>query len=150
MQFLNLYQGEKELILNEMMMRSGLFQTKGLVGFEYCQLIGNKNYGLICRSTRTHYPDSEPTSLCSFSLMMHALREETNTNIIVIGLTRWRLEPAIYHPGEEHANCYTIDAIQLVLMSIMVDNNENSPHCRDSHATNERLRISQAHNVPCY
>jgi hypothetical protein len=24
------------------------------------------------RSTRTHYPDSEPTSLCSFSLMLHA------------------------------------------------------------------------------
>jgi hypothetical protein len=27
---------------------------------------------LTCRFTRTHYPDSEPTSLCSFSLMLCA------------------------------------------------------------------------------
>ena len=27
--------------------------------------------GKSCRSTRTHYSDSEPTSLCSFSLMLH-------------------------------------------------------------------------------
>jgi hypothetical protein len=29
--------------------------------------------GYTCRSTRTHYPDSEPTSLCSFSLILRAL-----------------------------------------------------------------------------
>ena len=27
-----------------------------------------------CRSTRTHYPNSEPTRLCSFSFLMRALR----------------------------------------------------------------------------
>jgi hypothetical protein len=29
-------------------------------------------YGKTCTSTRTHYPDSEPTSLCSYSLMQRA------------------------------------------------------------------------------
>ena len=28
--------------------------------------------GQTCRSTRTHYSDSEPTSLCYYSLMLHA------------------------------------------------------------------------------
>jgi len=27
--------------------------------------------GKTCRSTQTHYPESEPTSLCSCSLMLH-------------------------------------------------------------------------------
>ena len=29
-------------------------------------------HGKTCRSTRKHYPDSEPISLCSFSLMLYA------------------------------------------------------------------------------
>ena len=29
--------------------------------------------GYTCRSTLTHYPDSEATSLCSFSLILRAL-----------------------------------------------------------------------------
>jgi hypothetical protein len=30
------------------------------------------SHGQICRSTLTHYSESEPTSLCSFSLMLRA------------------------------------------------------------------------------
>ena len=29
------------------------------------------------RSTRTHFPDSEPTSLCSYSLMLHAKQRDS-------------------------------------------------------------------------
>ena len=36
--------------------------------------------------------------------------EATNTNFIVIGLTRSGLEPTIYRAGGEHANHYTTDA----------------------------------------
>jgi hypothetical protein len=49
-----------------------------------------------CHPTLTHYPDSEPTSLCSFSLMPVFSGESTNTNFIVFGLTRLELEPTIY------------------------------------------------------
>ena len=31
---------------------------------------------------QTHYPDSQMTSLCSFSLMLHVCRKATNTNFI--------------------------------------------------------------------
>jgi len=30
-------------------------------------------HGYACRSTRTHHSDSKPTSLCSYSLVLHAL-----------------------------------------------------------------------------
>jgi hypothetical protein len=35
--------------------------------------------------------------------------EATNTNFIVSGLTRTRLEATIYHSRGEHANHYAID-----------------------------------------
>ena len=41
------------------------------------------------QSTRTHYPDSVPTSLCSFPLMLH------------------------YHTRDEHANHCTTDAVKV-------------------------------------
>jgi hypothetical protein len=53
--------------------------------------------------TRTHYPDSEPASLCSFSLMLVLSKEATNTNFIVLGLTRPGFEPMIYRTRGEHA-----------------------------------------------
>jgi hypothetical protein len=37
--------------------------------------------------------------------------EATNTNCIVVGLTRPGLEPTIYHTRAEHANHYTVDAV---------------------------------------
>ena len=38
-------------------------------------------------------------------------REATNTNLIVFGLTRPRLEPTVYHTRGEHANHYATDAV---------------------------------------
>ena len=49
-----------------------------------------------------------------FTLMLNAMclsREETNTNIIVFGLTWPGLEPKIYHTWDMQANYYTIDAV---------------------------------------
>jgi hypothetical protein len=37
--------------------------------------------------------------------------EAINTNFIVFGFTRPRLEPTIYFSGGEHANHYTTDAV---------------------------------------
>ena len=65
----------------------------------------------------THFPDSEPTSICSFSLMLHS-GEATNTNYIVFGLTRSGLEPTIYRTQDEHANHYTTDAVDIFSINI--------------------------------
>ena len=63
-----LYHGENKLICNEMMMRSSLYQTNTLiVGFLQCQLTETTVRRYICR---THYPDSVPSRLCSFSLLL--------------------------------------------------------------------------------
>ena len=43
-----------------------------LVGFLECQFIEATVCGQICRSTLKHYSDSDPTSLCSYSLMLHS------------------------------------------------------------------------------
>ena len=67
--------------------------------------------GQTCHFTRTHYPDSEPTNLCPFSLMLSG--EALNTNFIVFGLTLSGFESTIYHTRGEHANQYTTDAVRL-------------------------------------
>jgi hypothetical protein len=67
-------------------------------------VLAHWNNGLLIHPTRIHYPDSEPTSLCSFSLM---LGDATNTNFIVFSLIRLGLEAIIYNTGGEHANHYT-------------------------------------------
>ena len=70
---LQLYHGETKLICNEMMMMSAFFQTNTLSFCLKCQLTETTVRGYTCRSTRTPYPDSGPTSLCSFSLILRAL-----------------------------------------------------------------------------
>ena len=68
--------------------------------------------------TRTHYPDSEPTSLCSFSLNAEWLAEkQLHTNLIVIDLKRSGIEPTIYHTRDEHDNNYTTDTVNPCLIS---------------------------------
>jgi hypothetical protein len=52
----------------------------------------------------THYPDSEPTSLCSFPLILRAKRKQQIPNFIVFGLTRSGLEHTIYRTRGKHAN----------------------------------------------
>jgi hypothetical protein len=39
--------------------------------------------------------------------------EATHTNFIVLGLTRWGLEPTIYRTRGEHANHYTTDTVYM-------------------------------------
>ena len=60
---------------------------------------------------KTHYPDSEPTSLCSYSLILCTKQRAANTNFIVFGLTHLGLESLIYHTQGEHANHDTSGAI---------------------------------------
>ena len=56
-----LYHDENKLIFNLMMMKSALYYTNTLCWIFIVLAI--------CRLTRTHYPASEPTSLCSFSML---------------------------------------------------------------------------------
>ena len=57
----------------------------------------------------THYPDSDPTSLCSFWILSG---ETTNTNFIVFGLTWYGVEPTIYRTRGEQANNYKKTSIK--------------------------------------
>ena len=69
-----------------------------------------------CNTTWTHYPDSDATSICSFSLCSVFSRETRNTNCIVFGLTPSRPELTIYHTQGEHANNYTTDVGFIIKM----------------------------------
>ena len=94
-----------------MMMRSALYQTNQLDFFSASSL--KQVCGQTCHPNQTHYPDSEPTSLCSFSLMLRVQRRSKNVNFTVFGLTRSGLEPTIYLTRGEHTNHYTTDAVKL-------------------------------------
>ena len=74
-----LYHGGNELIFNEKMMRSSLtlFQTNTLSWILQWQLTETIFRGQTCRSTQTHYSDSEPASICSYSLMLRAQRRRS-------------------------------------------------------------------------
>ena len=76
-----LYHGEKKLIFNEMMMRSGLFYPYTLFWFGADQ---------------------------SLLFLLHAacLAEKQQANFIVFGLTRPGLEPTIYRTRGDPANHY--------------------------------------------
>ena len=65
--------------------------------------------GQTCRYTRTHYPDFNPTSLCSCSLTLRAFWKSTNINFIVIGLTKTRFESMINYTRVEYH--FTNDAV---------------------------------------
>jgi hypothetical protein len=90
------------------------YNTKYNVDLDRISPIINSNkrmHDICCCSTRTHYPDSEPTSLL-FSLYCCVFcGEATHTNFIVFGLTRWGLEPMIYRTPGEYANHYSTDAV---------------------------------------
>ena len=82
----------------------------------------NNSLQLTCRPTRTHYPDSEPTSFCSFSLCCVFSKEATNTILIVFGLIQLGLEPTINRTRGKHANHYTTDAVPLAKTENQTDN----------------------------
>jgi hypothetical protein len=103
------YHGENKLRFDEIMMKSTLFYSNALRLI--FTVLAHWNTGRhACRSTRTHFPDSEPTSLSSYSLIQHAKRKATHTNFIVLGLTRSGLHPTIYRNRVEQTNHYTTDA----------------------------------------
>jgi hypothetical protein len=58
-------------------------------------------------ATRTHYPVSEPTSLCSYSLNAAFLAEKQQYQFCNFGLTGPEPEHMINHNRGEHANHYT-------------------------------------------
>jgi hypothetical protein len=60
----------------------------------------------------THNHDSDLNKFFSFSLMLSACNEATNTNFIVFGLTWPGLKLMIYHTGYKHANHYTTCMVQ--------------------------------------
>ena len=106
------YHVENKLIFNEMMIRSALCYTNMLSWILQCQLTETPVRRQTCRPTGTHYPDSEPTSLCSFSLMLCAQQRNNKYQFIVFGLTDLGLRPTIYSTRDEHTNHYTTDAVE--------------------------------------
>jgi len=80
------------------------FTFASYIGWDVFRFVPDQPLGwifVVCRSTRTYYPDSEPTSLCSYSLMRPS-REATDTNFIVFGLIRPGLKSMICHTRGEH------------------------------------------------
>ena len=94
-----------------MMTMSALYQTiTRIIGFLQCQLTETTVHGQACLSTRTYYPDSEQTSLCSFSLILHAQR----------GRNKYKLYRLWFDPigvrsytWDEYANHYATDEVTL-------------------------------------
>jgi hypothetical protein len=66
--------------------------------------------GVKCSSTETHHSDSEPTSLCSFSLILRAWRRSNKYQFHGLGLTRSGLGPTIYHTHKHN----TTDVVRCV------------------------------------
>ena len=81
----HLYHCEKRLRFDEKMMmmslNKGIKQTR-LVEFYKCQLTDTALRGQTCRSTRTHYYNSQPISSCSLLSI-----EAANTNFIDRGVS---------------------------------------------------------------
>ena len=61
--------------------------------------------------TPTHYPDSDPTSLCSFPLMLLSGEEKQIISYSLVWLTRPGLWPTICRIRSDHANLYSTDAV---------------------------------------
>ena len=69
----HIYHIVNKLLVNEMMMRSVLYWANTFSWNLYCASSLKQQFAdRSCRSTRTHYPDSAPTSPCSFFLMPRA------------------------------------------------------------------------------
>ena len=69
-----------------------------------------------CRPTRTRYPDSEPTSLCSFSLMLRAELKSNKYQFYSVWFDPTVARPTIYCIRGEHGNYYTDDAVKSALI----------------------------------
>ena len=67
-----LYHGENKLIFNEMMIRSTLYWTNTVCWIFIVLAHWNNSPRIDMLHHRTYYRDSEPISLCSFSLVLRA------------------------------------------------------------------------------
>ena len=100
-------------------MMSALYQTNTLLNFDFIVLAHAGRHvaplGHIilktCGSTRTHYSDSEPTSRCSYSLLLYSYRRSNKHHFIIFGLTRPGIDTAIYNIRSENAKLYTTDVV---------------------------------------
>ena len=98
-----LYHGKK-LIFNEMTMRSTLYYTNTLSWILQCQLTETTVRRQTYRLTWKHYPDSEPTCLCSFSLLLYALRRSNKYQYYCLWCDPIRARPHNYRTRDEYAN----------------------------------------------
>ena len=115
-----LYHGENKLIFNKMMMRSALYYTNPQRWIVYS-----------ASSLKQQSADRHVASLGHIILILNQLvfalspkccvlsREATNTNFIVFGLTRSRLESTIYRTRGEHASHYITDAVMFTQSCIL-------------------------------
>ena len=105
--------------------------------FYQCQLTETTVRRQTCRSTRTHYSDSEPTSLCSFSLMLRAQRRSNKYQFYNLQFDPTGLELRFYRTRGEHANHYANDS----------SSRKKNPHKRKRHATGETSHILKVRMV---
>ena len=99
-----------------MMMRSALYQTNTLAGFLQYQLTETTVCGYTCRSTLIHYPDSEPTSLCSFSLMQHTQRRSNKYQFCSLWFDPIRTRTHDLPHSRQARNHYTTNAVIEVMI----------------------------------
>ena len=110
-------------------------RLKCLVGFLQFQLTEIIVRGQTCRSTRTHYLDSKPTSLCSFSLMQNSQQRSNKYQFYSLlfypTLARihnlWRLKRAL-NPNSNTSNAGVLSrnwpTYQFVLLNYLIYQNK--------------------------
>jgi len=77
------------------------------VRFLQCYLTETTVSGQTCRSTRTHYPNFEPTGLCSFSLMLRVKQRNNQYQFY----SPWFDPTGDRTNYLQHVNHYTADAV---------------------------------------
>ena len=112
-----------------MMMRSALYQTNAQLDFYSASSLKQKSVYRHVAPTRRYYPDSEPTSICSFSLMMCDQRGSNKYQCIVFGLIRQWIDPTIYYTRGEsakplHHQCGEFTFEHLFCMTVKYNHNE--------------------------
>jgi hypothetical protein len=87
---------------------------------QYEELDISKNSGKPYKNTNFDNEDIKANHKSFMSSLNIPINDEncelstTNTNFIVLGLTRLRLEPTIYRTRGEHANHYATDPVLLI------------------------------------
>lgn len=95
-----------------MMMRSVLYKTNTFsLIFMGLFLLKQLSCGQTCRPTRTHYSDSGPICLSSFSFVLKG--EAPNTNLIVFGVPQQGLKLTINQTSGELASHCTTDSVPI-------------------------------------